>query len=67
MSVLVCKMLTRTSPFLAEAGLDPAAYCTCGNCTKKPSLDESVCCQSKKQTKQGGGGGFIDSYIVILS
>ena len=29
-----------------QAGLDPSVYCRCGQCTYKPTLDESVCCKS---------------------
>ena len=29
-----------------QVGLDPSVYCQCGQCTYKPTLEESVCCKS---------------------
>ena len=37
------------------AGLEPDVYCTCGHCTKMPSLEESICCQSMKLNLQEQG------------
>ena len=40
------------------SGLEPAEYCsiTCGRCTRKTTVEESVCCQAMKQNKQLAGG-----------
>ena len=32
------------------AQLDPALYCSCSNCKKMSTADESCCCQSKEYT-----------------
>eukprot|EP00092_Neocalanus_flemingeri_P035519 GFUD01038657.1.p1 GENE.GFUD01038657.1~~GFUD01038657.1.p1 ORF type:complete len:207 (+),score=42.11 GFUD01038657.1:43-663(+) len=35
-------------------GLDPTDYCQCGQCTSKPTLEESSCCKSIKTSTRPG-------------
>eukprot|EP00092_Neocalanus_flemingeri_P023099 GFUD01025045.1.p1 GENE.GFUD01025045.1~~GFUD01025045.1.p1 ORF type:complete len:218 (-),score=40.11 GFUD01025045.1:26-679(-) len=49
-----------------EPGLGPETYCTCGNCTKKPSLEESVCCKSMHQASTDQGCIVNNEYVDLI-
>ena len=54
--------------FIDVGGLDPAVYCSCGNCTKKPSLAESVCClcHSTEQNPEDQGCIVNSEFVSMI-
>ena len=43
-------------------GLDPGEFCKCGNCTRKKTVEESVCCQSLKGCILNDGRKLVLSF-----
>ena len=39
---------------------DPKEFCSCTNCPKMPTLEESVCCKTLKKFKNKDGTGKQD-------
>ena len=45
---------------------DPKEFCSCKNCPKMPTLEESVCCKTSKKFKNKDGTGTYSWCISIL-
>ena len=41
-----------------DSPLDPNKFCSCGLCTKMPTLAECFCCKSVNYLQAGGRDGF---------